>query len=85
MAFLTAFVFYTVTLIYYFQKDKREFYQREGLNTYRERFGRYFQYSGSQFSWSKALDPYRGLAPNYIKKTLLVLVGIAIAVQFIPS
>lgn len=83
--FLVPFVFYLVTFLYYISKDKKAFYEREGLKTFKERFGRYNQYWGSKFSWSKVLDPYGGLAPSHIKKTLLILVIVAIIVAFIPS
>lgn len=85
IALLSPFLFYFVTWVHYLAKDKNEFYEREGLKTRKERFGKYYHYVGSRHTWSKALDPYRGLAPSYIKKTLFVLLIIAIAIQFIPS
>ena len=87
MQFLALFscgLFYAITFLYYTNKGKREFYEREGLNTFGERWYGWYQHLGERFSWSKILDPYQGLAPNYIKKILLVWVVLAILVQFIP-
>ena len=78
--FLVPFVFFAVTFIFYINKDRRDFYKREGLKASKGRLYRYYQYRGSKFSWSKVLDPYQDLAPSYIKKMLLVLVAIAIIV-----
>jgi len=82
----SAIIFLGVTQVYYLNKDKKKFYEREGLKGPKEKLGKYVNYRGSQFTWSKSLDPYWGLSPApYIKKTLLVLVVLAIVVQFIPS
>ena len=81
-----AVIFLGITQVYYLNKDKKEFYEREELKTHKEKFGRYSNYRGSQFFWSKVLDLYQNLVvPNHIRKTLYVLVIIAIGIQFIPS
>jgi len=85
LALLSALIFYFITFMYYQIKDRREFYDREGLKTQKERRGKYFHYVRSQSSWSNSFRAYRGNPPSYVKKTLLVLVILAFIVNLIPS